>query len=400
MTRAGSPVAVGVAGAVVALLTLVVWLTRPAPLVPATTHGGGEAGLRTLYLLAGELGLRVERWERPFFPPPRVLAMPSVLVVAAPALSLRPTEAAWLLDWVYDGGRLLYVAGDDDDELLDRLGVAKRMSPRSEDEDRIAEQEITVCAPPDPSLSDDARALVEGTAPYAVLDWYALADVAGPRMPREVLLRDGRGDLVAARLPHGAGELLLLSDVDGLTNAKLADAGAMLLVARMLAYVARGEPLYFDEYHHGFDARQSLPRATAGFLARTDLGWGIVQMMLVLAGALAAAGVRLGSPLEPATARRRSSLEHVDALAAAYRGAGARRRAAHLLREGLRLRVRLPSAAALDDWLDALARARPALAAAAATVRAPTALTDDQALVGFARAVDAVLQEDRHAFRS
>jgi len=400
MTRVGPSRALGIVGALVIVLALTQWMLMPEGYAVPSTHTAGPAGLSALYLTAVDLGLPVDRWERPFDPLPRRVAAPTALVVVAPSLPLRPAEAEWLEAWVRDGGRLLYVSDGFGDEFLQRFGLVTHLGCVSVDEPSQAPE---ACFPPDPALSGAARLLVEGTPSEAVRHWYSLSFEDGEAEPGEVILPASDGDFAAARFLLGDGELIVLSDAEEIGNATLADGGGAVLIMRSLAHLARGETLWFDEYHHGHDARPSLHAQAAGFLVGTDLGGGLLQLALVLIVALAAAGARFGSPIEPEAAVRRSALEHVDALAAAYQGADARRRAARLMRESLRLRLRLRSAAGLDVWLAHLATARPDLGESIAVVRRPDTLADDAALVRFACAVDTLvdtlLEEDRHAAR-
>lgn len=395
MSRFSSTQLIAAVGVLVAMLAVAQWMLAPEGTGLASTHGTGRLGLRALYLTADELALPVDRWQRPLHPLPRDVAAPAVLVIAAPALPLRPAEAEWLDGWMRDGGRLLYVADGSGDEFLERLGVSRYHACRSTDD----APDVAACFVPGTGLSETARMLVDGTPFEASSDWSPLSFDEPARASAEVLLPADHGGFAAAYFRHGEGEAVVLSDVDELMNGELADAGGTTLVMRALAHLSRGDTVWFDEYHHGHDDRPSLHASAAGFLVGTDLGGGLLQLGLVLVAAVAAAGARFGSPIEPMTATRRSALEHVDALAAAYQGAHARRRAARLLREALRLRLRLRTVAALDDWLDALALVRTDLAETIAVVRHPDALATDDALVGFAHAVDILLQEDPHAAR-
>jgi hypothetical protein len=106
---------------------------------------------------------------------------------------------------------------------------------------------------------------------------------------------------------------------------------------------------------------------------------------------------RFGSPLPDPRARRRSPLEHVEALAGAYRQAGAKRTARRLLVAGLarRLGRRPPrdeaAGAELLDRLSAHATAGPA----AASARAEWGKERDADLVSLTRDVDRILEQLR-----
>jgi len=89
-----------------------------------------------------------------------------------------------------------------------------------------------------------------------------------------------------------------------------------------------------------------------------------MMLQLVAAGllALGVAAVRFGPALHRVERRRRSPLEHLDALAAGLERAGGAQTAVDLLARGLRRRLRRgglePLARGRDQWFAALANAR------------------------------------------
>jgi len=397
MRRLSSTQLVGVVAGLVMALAAVQWLLTPQGARSATTHASSPAGLRALHLAAEELGLSVDRWQRPLHPLPRDVEAPRALAVVAPRDELRATEAAALESWVRAGGRLFYVTTWAD-PFVAGLGLVEGRGCRSFP--NAPEHDDGECLVSEPVRSDVGRALVGGTVTEAAYEWPSFSFDDQEAEAGEILLASKTGDFAAARFVLGDGEVILLSAAEQLRNGTLGDGGAARFAVRALAHLARGETLWFDEYHHGYDTRTSLAVEAAGFLVGTDAGGALLQLGLVLIALVAAAGARFGSPIAPESGARRSSLEHVEALAAAYQGAGARRRAAWLLRETLRLRLRLSASGALDAFLTRLASARPDLGDAIGVVRAPDAVTDDAGLVRFAAAVDTLFQEDLHAARS
>jgi hypothetical protein len=137
----------------------------------------------------------------------------------------------------------------------------------------------------------------------------------------------------------GSGRVLAFSDVAPLTNESLRDGGVALLFAR-IAEAAVGDSgiIEFDEYHQGYRAGGGPWAALRAFLG-TPAGNGVVQLGVAGLLVLLLAARRFGEPHRAAPPRRRSPLEHVEALATAYQRAGARQTARRLLLEGLQRRL-------------------------------------------------------------
>jgi hypothetical protein len=148
--------------------------------------------------------------------------------------------------------------------------------------------------------------------------------------------------------PLGRGRVVLAADPDLLRNdvLRVCRWGADVAAVRMLEYASdsapgggRRERLVFDEYHQGYGEQTGTMRGIVSYLGRTASG----HLVLQLAGAglvlLLAIGPRLLPPRAPERIERRSPLEHVDALARAYRAVGATRTATSRLVHGVRRRV-------------------------------------------------------------
>jgi hypothetical protein len=373
--------------AMVAAAVLVVGLaaTRtqlaPTEARSASTHFSGKGGLRALFLTAKELGIPVTRWQLPI---DDCRDCPSFAIVA-PATPLRSDEAKALRKRLEDGARVLYVPPIGDVTLLDRVGLSLRPS----------RDEATVRAVGGSAWLEGLPTRVRGFRQMLVRQGVGPDDVfVAP------LLARGSRRFGAARVLVGNGELVVIADVAPLENASLRGADVAPLALRAMAALAGDDGIAFDEYHHGFDDRAGLWRTSARWLASTAPGWAILQLAAIAVLATAAAGVRLGSPRDPAPASGRSPLEHADALAAAYTAARATRRAAVLLVDELRLRLGVRSPAGLRARLDAIAATRPALRPAVADVVRHAEGQSDPDLPRLARAIDLIadqLMEEPHA---
>jgi hypothetical protein len=350
-----------------------------------STHVTAAGGAAALYWTLQELGLPVARRGIPlvFSEPPR-----EGLALLAPTIPLSPAEVSVALGRARAGG-LLVLAGSprdgDGGAIHDSLGLVLAgpggRSPRSAGP-------ATVATRPDPWTAGldsvrGFRALFADTSP-------ALA-TQGART-----LLAGREGVAGVLIPLGAGRVLALSDADPLTNERLRESGAAVLIARAVA--ASGETLWFDEFHHGFRDDESAATGTLRRLSRVLPTPFWIHLGLLAALALALAGRRFGAPHPPPAAERRSPLEHVEALAGAYRQAGARRTARRLLVAGLarRLGRRIPhDDAGAAETLERVAQGLPGAAAAVGAVRSEWRKGSHGDLGALSGGIDRILDEVR-----
>jgi len=122
--------------------------------------------------------------------------------------------------------------------------------------------------------------------------------------------------------------------------------GADVAALRILEYVSDSAPgggrrqrLVFDEYHQGYGEQPGTMRGIFAYLGRTGSGHLVLQLAAAGLVLLLAIGPRLLPPRAVDRIERRSPLEHVDALARAYRAVGATRTATSRLVHGVRRRV-------------------------------------------------------------
>jgi len=359
---------VAAALSLVAGVTGAIWAGRralpPAPSLDprASSYLDGPQGSSGVYATLDRLGVPVERWRASLLefaasPGER----PPVLVVLAPVVSLQPAEIRQVMDFVHRGGRV--VAAGSGGGIASCLGWRpSRRTPAWTEADSIPVQGPRGLALPpvsavlEPDRGDDSR------APSACADWRAVAT------DTLLVARDGRP--VALRLrDRGAGAIILWSDADYFRNRRWRTGDAPYLLAPEL--VDRGARVVWDEYHQGFGAAGSLAGATRRWLTGTAWGWAVLQGAAVALVALATAAVRFGPPAPPVAGRRRSPLEHVDALAAGLEGAGGADAAVRLIIGGLGRRLRAAGRGAPPGagWLDALESAVPSPAGRAAARR-------------------------------
>jgi hypothetical protein len=225
-------------------------------------------------------------------------------------------------------------------------------------------------------------------AARAVLDWATepssrpaaetedeCAPLSGARADTLLAAGDGRPVALRLRFP-GGGNVTALADSRYVSNRDLRDTDAGLLV---LSWLLEPRPtrVVFDEYHQRFGRARWLPGAmlvAAWRWARSaPLGWAMLQLGAAALVALVAAAIRFGPARHVVERRRRSPVEHVDALAAGLERAGATETAVRLIVEGLRRRLRPRQAVRTVRGGDAGAWVA-ALAAGAHTVEARRAV--------------------------
>lgn len=353
----------------------------------ASTWVRSADGAAALYWTLQELGVPVRRRTGPFLDED---SLRGVVAVLAPYEPLSAEEANAVAEHVRGGGTLIYAPGEFEvrGPVLDTLGLAPRWLRGV----AVWTDSGRTARPPRPHPWTEGVGAVRGFQ-RAFHDTSAVLRTPGVET---LLAVDGAPAALTWRM--GRGRVVALADARPLRNGQLRESGAAVVFARAAADVARGDTVWFDEYHHGFGGNAGL---MGGMMRHADrvLPTGVwVQLLLAVALLLWAAGRRFGAPLQPPPLRRRSPLEHVEALAGAYRQAGARRTARRLLVAGLarRLGRRVPAdEAAQAEMLGRMARQSPVGRDAAAQLEKDFKRGPDAELVSLARGVDRYLDEVR-----
>lgn len=321
-----------------------------------SSYLSGPQGARALYLTLRELGVPVERRLEPW----RADAPEDGLVVLAPSRGPGPNEVESLLAWIREGGILLLATSPGTDTLNRELGL--RIVSTAPDTlgplERVRWEGVE--ASPEPHRWTDgvdavpgfrylfaentplpAEKAAEGKAEMRA-EGIAEGDDREEPPATEVVLRGPGGQAALLTFPLGNGRVVAWSDAAPLQNSRLRAGPAALLFARMALEATEagddpGDPatLRFDEYHHGYRADGGLAVAIRDVALHTGMGRWLLQGAVAILALLLLAGHRLGAPLRRIDTRRRSPLEHVEAVAGAYRKAGARRTARDLLLAGM-----------------------------------------------------------------
>ncbi|CAN5261971.1 hypothetical protein BH20GEM2_BH20GEM2_16060 [soil metagenome] len=283
-------------------------------------------GTRAVYLAFGRLDIPVEQRLTPFADADPLVGP---LVMLAPGEPPTPHELAALAEYLQAGGTLIYAARPGD-PTLELLGL-RLESVEDRDTDSVG-----ATATADPTY----HALTRGMRPVPGFRWVFADSSPALDGPVDPLLVTASGRETAVRYRFGEGGVLAFSDAAPFTNLEIQGGGAALLLARAATAVGQpGARLRFDEYHHGFRAGGSAVGGTFRFLRDTPLGHAALQLALATAGLLWLVGSRFGGVVAAPPPRRRSPLEHVRALAEAYRQAGADDTVRRLLLSGLARRT-------------------------------------------------------------
>ena len=220
-----------------------------------------------------------------------------------------------------------------------------------------------------------------------------------------LLLRTADGQAVAWRhLLEGGGRVILLADSRYLSNRLLRETQAGPLLLRWVLDEAPSR-LMVDEYHQGFGVGGSIVAAAWAWTKRSPAGWAMLQLALAGLIALAVAAVRFGPALRVIERRRRSPLEHLDALAVGLERSAGHAAAVRRIAGGLRRRLsrtgHVPRRAADDlQWLESLGLAAQSAEARRAVERLGRVLRErdgDERVLAAAIAVEDVWQALRPA---
>jgi hypothetical protein len=147
------------------------------------------------------------------------------------------------------------------------------------------------------------------------------------------------GEVVAWWISYaGGGSVFMLADSRLLSNEVLRETDAGVVVLPWL--IERGgSKVLIDEYHQGFGEGGSIFLAAWHWTRTSPSGWVLVQLGLAGLLALAVSAIRFGPAIQVIERRRRSALEHLDALAVGLERAGGHDTATALIAGGLRRRL-------------------------------------------------------------
>jgi len=315
--------------------------------IPLTVYSAEPSGGKALRLWLEALGHPVTTIEGEKYEVPR--ATKTVLILA-PTVGIERDEAAALEQWTRNGGRLVVAdRGVRTGGLLRRFGVSVRPLGI-----------VIGTATPTPGGRLDPQIVTLPVKPAVELRLDQAADAVPLLVGEQADTEPGQEaaqHVLAARVPAGRGELIVLATPDLLSNLSLRAEPNARLALSLVGVNDRGG-VAFDEVHHGFGA----VRARTLYDLLLDQAWG--RTLFLAAGVvllfLLVRGRRFGRAVPVFVDRGRFLGELVTSQAALYRAGGKRAFAADHLARQLRLEytqdVGLP-ASATDDEIAARATA-------------------------------------------
>ena len=418
--RRGTLITLGILIVLVALVVLLSPVSDNGFDTRLTTLKYGSGNARLASDLARKLGWTVQIATGPLSGPLDTAA--TYLVFDGPTPMATPERAA-VLDAVRRGAGLLLSPGSDGEfALLDSLGLrtgasgavdttplgacAAETDPLAALRVRTQMRTFTTTPPTDSSarrvvpfpahartlLSSDVRLPKDDTDDDGAAD----TTIHAAKPSKAAALHEARPSIVA--FPYGRGRVVAFADPDVIRTDQMRNCtmGSALSVVRSLEYLTsgRGRALVFAEYYQN-ESSDGAGVVMWEWLRLSGPGRTVLTLMFAAVALLVARGRRTLAPVYRLREERRSALEHVDALATAWRAVRGTRTVARMLARGIRRRHAAGRWRTLDDtaFLAALAERHPAIADDAArltrAIESPAAPSDLPALRASAAHIDA-----------
>jgi hypothetical protein len=325
---------------------------------PASSFASGPTGGRAIYEVLQSLGLKVERRRSPLFDLDQEGAHhPALLMIIDLEpwdRSLQSVELAQVAKFVRTGGALFLVGGTSG--IAPCLGWARR-GEASFHPDSFAVQPVSgLNLPPVTSFLQPRRDSLEPGERSRCPSFGAVAAV-----DTVVRTRSGRPVFLDLRFREG-GRVLLGADDDWLRNTAWKSSAVPYVLVPLIQSAAGPRLIAFDEYHHGY-AESGAMMMAAVWVMGTPAGWVLLQLLAVALVALFVSAFRFGPARSVIDRRRRSPLEHLDALAAGLESSDGSQTALGLIVGGLRRRLSRTGQGsgvkADEQWIAALTLAMP-----------------------------------------
>lgn len=381
-----------------------------------STYLNGPRGSKALHEVLTELGRLSERRRTPLYTLATERAhRPAILVLLNPVIDLQDAEVEQVARYVRAGGAVLAVGdgggitacagwrtqsgaiggggGSRDTIAVRSLETEARLPPTS--------LVLTVRNGVTPGLGS-LRRLRKGAAEDSEPD---ACNTLQPFAIDTVILAVNNRPAALRLRYRGGGTITLVADPDWFTNRLWRDTDAPIaLVPLLTPRPERPGRVVWDEYHQGFGLgnQESFSTRTLAWLRSNPAGWAILQLIAVGLAWLAMLSVRFGPALSVIERRRRSPLEHLEALGAGLESAADTDTAIKRLTLGLRRRLSRAGYVGNENvvpWLESLELAMRGPQGRAAVRRLHDLLTvrvrDEQRVLLAAQAVEDVWEELR-----
>jgi len=322
--------------AVAITVAIVAGRSAPKPVSedqPPSTLLTGPGGTKAAYEVLARLGVAEERLRRPLFDLTRdARHRPALLVVVAPPLGLEPAELDQVVDFVRGGGEVVAASRGGGIALCFGWEATRNFVRFEAESLRVLPPRPGLALPRvlaylrpvrDSAAGDSAAPRARSRSPIERLQTLRKETRCGGLSPAttDTLLttRDGRPVILQLRYAGGGG-LTLVADAGYFRNRAWRESDVPQLLVPLLTPQRRGR-VSWDEYHHGNGEDVSLTAAVIRWLRGTPLGWALLQLAALGLVGLATLAVRFGPARGVIERRRRSPLEHLEALAAGLESA-------------------------------------------------------------------------------
>ena len=324
---------------------------------PASSYASGPAGSRAPFEVLHEVGVRVKRRRSPLFDlnehtshHPRLLV---ILDLEPGELPLGSAEITQVANFVKSGGALL-LAGNTGG-IAPCLGWAHTTRAPIHADSFPVQPVSGVRLPPVVSFFQPRR---DTLAPG---EENRCRKFGGATTDTVVRTLSGRPVLLDLRY-RGGGRIFFAADDGWFRNAAWKATAVPYVVVPLIRQAAGDGLVAFDEYHHGFASASAMSMAVSWLLG-TPAEWVLLQLLAVALVALFVSAFRFGPARSVIDRRRRSPLEHLDALAAGLESSDGSQTALGLIVGGLRRRLSRTGqgsgAKADEQWIAALSLAMP-----------------------------------------
>ena len=408
---------IGTALLLAVAIAIGIWAARQKERTPdldfrTSTYLNGPRGSKALHEVLTRLGRLSERRRTPLSTLATERAhRPAILVLLNPIIDLQDAELEQVTRYVRDGGAVVAV-GDGGGVTAcagwrtqsGGIGNTDTIGVRSLDTEARLPPTSLVLTARKSATSEPGR--LEKLRKGATED--SEPDACNTLLPfavdTVVVALNNRPAILRLRY-RGGGTIALVADPAWFTNRAWRDTDVPIAVLPLLTPRSeRPGRVVWDEYHQGFGYgnQASFSGRTWSWLRSNPAGWAILQLMAVALAWLAMTSVRFGPALSVIERRRRSPLEHLEALGAGLESAADTDTAIERLALGLRRR--LSRAGHVGDgnvlpWLESLEVAMRGPQGRAAVRRLHHLLTarvrDEQRVLLAAQAVEDVWEELR-----
>jgi hypothetical protein len=258
-----------------------------------TTHSAGAQGYKVLYLWLKDLGIQIERWEKPL----KNLPQGGVLLVIEPEIGPAPGEMNDLEGWVKSGGVLVLLASVPN-AYMKHFGFEVESSWSRGLEGKKEKAWLQ----PGPYVRGGIRIESKGHPGLT------------SSLPEAVFhLRDSWGNVLGA-IKEGEGRIIAMADPHLFSNQSLgAEDHALLALDLLLSHLGEGV-LMVDEYHHGYGRATTVLGHLLGLPALVPFLQGVVVLLILWASK----GRRFGTPRPLPGEEPRSPMEYEKAMARLY----------------------------------------------------------------------------------